>query len=98
MGQNPKTDRWEGPSHDQIPTEDLQIWVRLIQMLTEAKRISFPRATKPEQAVGKCQLIGFFDGSDLAYASVIYVKWTLADGSISTTLVSCKARVTPLHI
>ena len=66
-------------------------------MIIQVERICFPRAVKPEQAVGKFQLICFFDGSDLAYASVIYVRWLLADGSTYTTLVSCKARVTPLN-
>ena len=82
---------------DLIAAENHNSWIQLIQILTEGKAISFPRATKPEQAVGKPQLICFFDGSDLAYASVIYVKWTLADNSIFTTLLSCKSRVTPLQ-
>ena len=85
--------KWDDP----IPAQDLKEWMCLIQMITQAERIYFPRAVKPVQAVGKCQLICFFDGSDLAYASVIYVRWLLADGSIYTTLVSCKARVTPLN-
>ena len=58
----------------------------LIQMLASCNTIKFPRATKPLSAAGKCQLICFFDGSDFAYACVIYVRWILLDGSVFTTL------------
>ena len=85
--------KWDDP----IPPGDQGRWLHLLRLHAEAKSISFPRATKPEQAVGKCQLIVFFDGSDLAYAAVTYIRWTLQDGSIFTALVNSKARVTPLQ-
>ena len=82
---------------DVIPSEDKEKWRTLIEMLTSAKSIVFPRATKPANAIGKCQLICFFDGSDSAYAAVLYVRWVCDDGSVFTTLVSSKSRVTPLN-
>ena len=84
---------WDDP----IPREDHEHWSKLVLMLVTSRSISFPRATKPQNAVGKCQLICFFDGSDLAYASVIYIRWNLDDGSVFTTLVTSKARTTPLQ-
>ena len=65
-------------------------------MLREEKFISYPRAYKPANTVGKCQLVCFFDGSDHAYAAVIYIRWLLKDGSVLVQLLSCKARITPL--
>lgn len=84
--------KWDDP----IPHEDCLLWQGLLRMLQEAKSIVFPRAIKPPQTVGKCELICYFDGSNLAYACVIYVRWTLADGSIYTALVTSKSGVTPL--
>ena len=85
--------KWDDP----IPAEDYEHWSKLIQMIVSSQRINFRRSTKPANALGKCQLICFFDGSDSAYASVIYVKWNCIDGLIFTTLVNCKSRVTPLQ-
>ena len=39
----------------------------------------------------------FFDGSDLAFGAVIYIRWTMEDGSIFVTLLCSKAHVTPIH-
>ena len=38
-----------------------------------------------------------FDGSDLAFAAVIYVRWVLSDESVYVTLLCAKSRVTPLQ-
>ena len=84
---------WDDP----IVSVDMQnIWLELIHMLVEAGRVSFPRSVTPSNAVGKPQLICFFDGSDVAYAATIYIRWTLTDGSIFVTLLTSKAHVTPL--
>ena len=68
----------------------------------EAPSISFDRSVRPKNAVGRPELIGYWDGSDLAYAAVIYVRWQLAqeDDEDSVTwhvsLLTAKARVTPV--
>ena len=82
---------------DLIPQEDQEHWRVLLQMVLAAEPINFRRSTKPPNAIGNCQLICFFDGSDHAYASVIYIRWKLQDGSIHTTLVNCKSRTTPIQ-
>ena len=65
-------------------------------MLVYADKITFQRSTKPRNVVGSCQLICFFDGSDVAFASVIYIRWVLTDGSVHVSLLCAKSRVTPL--
>ena len=85
--------KWE----EVVGEADQKVWLELIRMLSDAGFLLFRRATKPLNTVGKCQMICFFDGSDVAYAGVIYVWWVLSDGSIYVQLVSCKSRVTPLQ-
>ena len=81
--------------NDLIPSADQETWYKLIEMLVKSKSIVFPRATRPPNAFGKSQMVSFFDGSDVAY--VIYVRWTLDNGSVVIRLMSCKSRVTPLQ-
>ena len=38
----------------------------------------------------------FFDGSDHAYAIVIYARWVMKDGSVYVCLVASKAYVGPM--
>jgi hypothetical protein len=82
---------------DPIPPEDYDHWMDLIRMVAASTPIHFPRATKPHNAVGKSQLICYFDGSDFAFATILYIRWCLKDGSVFTTLVNSKSCVTPLH-
>ena len=56
---------------DIIPQDSQKVWKEIIIMMSETKEVSFPRATKPHNAVGKSQLICYFDGSDHAFAAVI---------------------------
>ena len=78
------------------PGPDKDHWLGLIHLLVQSDSVSFNRCIKPSNTVGACELITFFDGSDDAFASVIYIRWELADGSIFVTLLCSKARVTPL--
>ena len=82
---------------DAIPPKDHLVWFELISMLVKSKNVIFPRATRPLDVVGKSQLFCFFDGSDVAYASVIYVRWVLRDGSIVVRILNSKSRATPLQ-
>ena len=80
---------------DHIPQEDQEHWYSLVKMLVALDSVHFPRSTKPAGVLGRCQLVCYFDGSDIAYASVIYIRWNMRDGSVFTTLVNCKSRTTP---
>ena len=68
----------------------------MFRMLIEVANVSFPRATRPKSAIKGPEIIGYFDGSDNAYAAVVYLRWVLSDGSIRATLAGSKAKVTPL--
>ena len=82
---------WDDP----IQSVEIQnLWIRLIQELISAGKVTFPRATTPSNAIGKPQLIGFFDGSDSAFAAAIYIRWVLKDGNIHVTLMITKGHVT----
>ena len=72
-------------------------WLSLIQLLSTGDEPSFGRSLKPLNTVGQCQLVCFFDGSDVAFAATVYIRWTLDDGSVHVSLVCAKSRVTPLH-
>ena len=42
-------------------------------------------------------IVAFFDGSDVAYAAVVYCRWQMSDGSVVTKLLCSKSRVAPLR-
>ena len=81
---------------DKLPPDDYQLWYSFIKMLVDCKRVTFPRSTRPAQTVGKCQLICYFDGSDVAFGCANYVRWVLRDKSVIVRLMNSKSRVTPL--
>ena len=81
---------------DEIPIKEKQKWVNILHILNEVSSVGFQRSTKPKSAVGNPEIIGYFDGSDNAYAAVVYIRWTLSDGSFDVNLACSKAKVTPL--
>ena len=70
-------------------------WVQLFSMLVQCGEIQFIRSTKPEGYTGSSTLVCYFDGSDIAFGFVIYIRWEMEDGSIWTNFVASKTRVTP---
>ena len=83
---------WDQP----LVGELRETWVKMCEMLVRAGGISFRRSTKPHGAVGKCILLCYFDGSDCAFAVVIYARWEMEDGSVFVTLLASKAKVGPM--
>ena len=81
---------------DEIPQTEKVKWLQLLRQFQEVSNVSFPRSTKPERAVGSPEVVGYFDGSDDAYAAVVYFRWQLEDSSVAVRLAGSKARVTPL--
>ena len=71
-------------------------WINLFEMLVQCGGIRFGRSTRPENAVGKCILICYFDGADPAFCIAIYARWSLDDGTFSVYLMAAKARVAPM--
>ena len=70
-------------------------------MLLSMDDIVLDRAVKPPGTIGSPELVGFWDGSLIAYSCAVYVRWRMKqkniDGSdmFSVSLVCSKARVTP---
>ena len=82
---------------DIVPQAQQELWRKLLLIMLYTKEVQFSRPTKPSDSVGKCQLICYFDGSDVAFAAVTYVRWEMADGSVVVNLMGSKAKVTPLE-
>ena len=81
---------------DEVVGDLREQWVQLIEMLVKAERIQFQRSTRPHNAVGKPELIAYWDGSNAAAAAVVYIRWLLADNNVDVRLVASKTRITGL--
>ena len=81
---------WDSP----LPVIARTEWIKVLHDLTLMPAITFPRSTKPVNAVKPPWLVGFWDGADPAFAGVIYLRWELSDGSVAVNLLTSKARVT----
>ena len=82
---------WDEP----LPTPLQVSWRKWIQEAIQAAPLNFPRSLMVPGVVGRPELCLFWDGSDVAYAGCIYIRWKLEDGTWWTTLVTSKSRVTP---
>ncbi|XP_057308270.1 uncharacterized protein LOC130646146 [Hydractinia symbiolongicarpus] len=85
---------WDDPLPENLADE----WREFFQVLPELQRISYPRAIKPEKAVGEPALVIFSDASGTAYGAVAYARWELIDGSFGSRIIVAKNRVAPIRI
>ena len=87
---------WEQKSDwdDPVPAGIGELWTRWRKELPTlaSKSIHFPREAK----VTSMQIHGFSDASEDAYASVVYVRLVSLSGSIYTSLVMSKTKVSPI--
>ena len=81
---------------DDIPQKEKLKWVDILNVLHQVSSVKFDRCIAPVSLASQCELIGYFDGSDNAYAAVVYIRWARHDGSFSIFLACSKAKVTPL--
>ena len=81
---------------DDIPYQEKLKWVVILNVLHQVADVSFDRCITSLPHASQCELIGYFDGSDNAYAAVVYIRWTLFDGSYDVFLACSKAKVSPL--
>ena len=79
-----------------LPGPIKQTWVDYIVELVSTGQLKFNRCVRPVGTVELFILVVFWDGSDNAYAAVIYCKWVMEDGTVHVKLLCSKARVTPL--
>ena len=75
--------------------DDLQIkWREYLAELITAPVLEFPRAIRNDTTEDRAELIGYFDGSDVAFCGVVYARYFVPQsGEWVTTLVTSKARV-----
>ena len=66
------------------------------EQLPSLKNITLPRSYFLTAKSTSVELHGFSDGSDLAYAAVVYLRATYENGSITCRLVVAKTMVVPL--
>lgn len=82
---------------DILPEELIKEWKDLLIMLVNAPCIEFDRSILPEGAWAKMKIAAYADGSDIAYAAVIYAVFVdEEDHSIDVRLVTSKARIANL--
>ena len=62
---------WDEP----IPSNLHKEWVQTITMCLQIGEIVFSRSVRPAGVLDPPELIGFADGSLLAYACAIYIRW-----------------------
>ena len=81
---------------DQLEGNFLKQWSNLINEITALTHVQVPRCYhSPGKKPFICQLHGFCDASEKAYATVIYLRTVYTDGSVDLCLVSSKTRVAP---
>ena len=74
-----------------------ETWVGYLEELVETGGVEFHRCVRPEGEVKQFWIIVFFDGSDVAYAAVLYCRWEMHDGQVIVKLLCSKSRVAPLQ-
>ena len=90
---------WDEP----IPREQHDAWVEILSMFLSMVEILIGRAARPAGVEDVPELVGFGDGSLLAYACVIYARWKVLkkcarDPDEFVVRIICgKARVTPVR-
>ena len=83
----------------EVPEELSTAWRNVIADLKTLNTIRIPRCycTNDESnPIVSVDLHGFSDASSTAYGACVYLKFTLEDGEVKTSLVASKSRVAPL--
>ena len=89
-----KTIYWDDPIPESLQKE----WQTFFKEIHTLKSLSFPRSTKPGNAIEKPDLDLFSDGSKEAYGAVAFTRWQTTDGSYKCRLVTSKNRIAPFKI
>lgn len=82
---------WDDPIDEPV----LGQWTSFLINLMNITKISIPR-WMGLKAIWKSELHGFCDASESAYAAVVYIRTTRADGEITVRLAQSKTKVAPL--
>ena len=84
---------WDDPLSREIKNN----WVRVLQTMKKAEKVTFRRCIRPITPVtDKPTLIVSNDGSTDAMCATAHVRWELVDGTVECNLFAAKTRVTPI--
>ena len=82
---------------EEVPPEVLEVWLKWRNELTCLSSRLIPRCYFPTDFNIACtELHGFCDASELAYAAVVYLRFTNPSGLTQISLVTSKTKVAPL--
>ena len=81
--------QWDTP----LPPDIKDKWIKMLKEFVQMKNVVFLRSARPQSAVGRPWLVGFWDGANPAYCCVVYLRWALEDNSVEVRLLTAKARV-----
>ncbi|XP_066585612.1 uncharacterized protein [Prorops nasuta] len=81
---------------EEIPEPIQSKWLKCYEQLRDLQTLRIPRWTGQSFTIGKRELIGFCDASELAYGAVVYERLTDEDGQLSVHLVMSKTKVAPI--
>ena len=93
---------WKSDSDwdEELPAELADRWRGAISDMFRVSEIRIPRCYCPNEDANPIQgvdLHGFSDASLAAYGACVYLKFTLQNGDVHTSLVASKSRVAPLN-
>lgn len=83
---------WDAP----LPERETALWRDYQAELPTLERIRVPRRLATQFFASRCELHGFADASERAYAAVIYLRAHKENGEIETTIVTAKTKVAPI--
>ena len=87
---------WDTP----LPEKWQKVWREIVMELVHAVAVTAPRGTKLRSCIGRPELVAYWDGSEDAYATLIYIRWLVSASETErvwhTCLLTAKARVTPV--
>lgn len=84
---------------DRIPPEFEVAWKEWVDEFSGMSGVKIPRCIQPagRSHITSQQLHHFSDASEFAYGVASYLRVTLGDGSVESTLVMAKSRLAPLQ-
>lgn len=81
---------------DAIPLPSLMRWEIIYDKLASLDGLQLSRWTHRGSDTAHCELHGFADASEIAYAAAVYIRVKSISGEIMTTLLAGKSKVAPI--
>ena len=79
-----------------LPVSEKEKWACWFAALSSSREATFPRTTRPENAVGAPRLVGFCDSSEVAVCAALYVVWSTRGADATVRILMGKCRVAPI--